>query len=569
MALPNFPAKDFKIAGNITMHCKGRVLLIGGCNGVLPHVISLFGHEVYGIDNKESVYTARENAYAFGITSRFAIHDMSDSIQLPEGLFDSIVIGTPITNKINLQSTLKETYRLVCNSGCVMFMLKSDKSFDYSLLMKDLQMKIQYSIHQGDNLLLVCEALRHPDSECLASDENTEKINDFFLFPLPLEELDTSKLVTVIIPTYNRYNFIEEALNSVLNQTYPNKEVIVVNDGSTDNTEELIKPYMDRIIYIKKNNGGTASAINAGLRIASGQYYTICDDDDIILPRTLELQMRFIQKNAFVDVLFQDVFNFKHENAQRNIESVRSFPHLSRDELLPWFLHDWLGYGSGLIRSECHQVIGLYREDLRRSQDHEMYIRLARHFNIRFLHMPLILIRMHNTPRKSGGEYFHPDKSDEKGLEYGRLFFPDIYKSLSLDDLIPSLKEKPDNMTLKVRAYCEKGLIAALYLFNEYAISDLKNASALAKTGKISVPVKCFDKVLIIIKRLTTPHLKKNLDGVFSELLSLVRGLSNKNEIKYYLSRRCYWKGMEYFKQRKYSQGIKWLFYSCRFMIAR
>ena len=92
-------------------------------------------------------------------------------------------------------------------------------------------------------------------------------------------------LVSVIIPTYNRSQFVTEAIDSVLDQTYSNIEIIVVNDGSLDDTEQKLLPYMDRITYIKKANGGISLAINAGLRVAKGKYIARLDDDDLLLDK--------------------------------------------------------------------------------------------------------------------------------------------------------------------------------------------------------------------------------------------------------------------------------------------
>jgi len=90
--------------------------------------------------------------------------------------------------------------------------------------------------------------------------------------------------VSVIIPTYNRPRWLPETIESVLNQTYPYMEIIVVNDGSTDNTEGVLEPYMDRIEYIYKENGGPGSAANAGIMAATSEYIARLDDDDLFLP---------------------------------------------------------------------------------------------------------------------------------------------------------------------------------------------------------------------------------------------------------------------------------------------
>ena len=94
-------------------------------------------------------------------------------------------------------------------------------------------------------------------------------------------------LVSVIIPTYNSSQYIKEAIDSVLAQTYKNFEIIVIDDGSTDNTKEVLAPYLSVIKYIYKNNGGPASARNRGIKEANGEFVAFLDADDVWKPDRL------------------------------------------------------------------------------------------------------------------------------------------------------------------------------------------------------------------------------------------------------------------------------------------
>ena len=101
---------------------------------------------------------------------------------------------------------------------------------------------------------------------------------------------------SVIIPTYNRANYVGEAVESVLQQTYQNSELIVVNDGSTDDTAEVIRRFGDQICYVEKANGGKASAVNLGLKYVTGEYVWILDDDDIGCRISSSCTRRSLQK---------------------------------------------------------------------------------------------------------------------------------------------------------------------------------------------------------------------------------------------------------------------------------
>jgi glycosyltransferase involved in cell wall biosynthesis len=100
---------------------------------------------------------------------------------------------------------------------------------------------------------------------------------------------------SIIIPTYNRSEYLAEAVESCLNQTVP-CEVVIVDDGSTDSTEELIEYYKDRVLYLKKENGGPASAMNYGIERCSGDILMFGASDDIQLPNKVELSLQAIQR---------------------------------------------------------------------------------------------------------------------------------------------------------------------------------------------------------------------------------------------------------------------------------
>ena len=129
------------------------------------------------------------------------------------------------------------------------------------------------------------------------------RLYKFFLFTLlvlifPLKLTNLNEKVSVIIPTFNRGNILLNSIKSVLNQTYKNLEVIVVDDGSIDNTKEEINKIEDeRVKYIKLvNNSGGSNARNIGIKSASGKYISFQDSDDIYYPNKLETQIKNIIK---------------------------------------------------------------------------------------------------------------------------------------------------------------------------------------------------------------------------------------------------------------------------------
>ena len=132
-----------------------------------------------------------------------------------------------------------------------------------------------------------------------------------------------SSLVSIIIPCYNQGQFLAEAIQSVLNQDYQEKEIIVVNDGSLDNTREVAQAFGDSIRYVEQTNKGLSSARNAGIRIARGEYIAFLDSDDQYLPHTLSTAVSFLDLYSDTAMVCGDAFLLK-DNEIMGLKSTKS-----------------------------------------------------------------------------------------------------------------------------------------------------------------------------------------------------------------------------------------------------
>ena len=124
---------------------------------------------------------------------------------------------------------------------------------------------------------------------------------------------DKTITVSVIVMNYNYEKFLKDAIDSCLSQTYPNVEVVVVDDGSTDNSKDIIKSFNDQIIPIFKKNGGQASALNAGFNACSGDIICLLDADDLFVPERLENVVNLFQSDPTVDWVFTESAAFETE----------------------------------------------------------------------------------------------------------------------------------------------------------------------------------------------------------------------------------------------------------------
>ena len=182
-----------------------------------------------------------------------------------------------------------------------------------------------------------------------------------------------SPLVSVIIPVYNGTNYLAESMASVLDQTYPNVELIVVDDGSTDGTWDLIQSYGDAVRGVRKANGGVASALNKGIATATGRYIAWLSHDDAFLPEKLSRQVSFLNEATSYRACYTDYSIIDGDG--QVLRAVRMLD-LPRDELRR-HLFRWMFINGStmLIERGCFEEVGSFREDLRSTQDVEMWFR--------------------------------------------------------------------------------------------------------------------------------------------------------------------------------------------------
>ncbi len=281
-----------------------------------------------------------------------------------------------------------------------------------------------------------------------------------------------NELVSVVIPTYNRSQFVTEAIDSVLNQTYPNIELIVVNDGSIDNTEEKLQPYMNKIIYVKKENGGTSSAVNAGLRIAKGKYIARLDDDDLFMPDKVEKQVRLFEDNPDVGLVTSGCFAI---DAVGRIISVVKAPDFSK---YGPFLSSLLQYSvfqpTVMVRRECHDKLGLYRNIF--AEEFEMFLRIMRYWNVGIIDQPLAKFRRHSGNITVG---LPNNKEFQQNV---RDFLRDILDDVRLTELFPALDSTADPYR-KSCAYAAKGSLYLKHRIFDRAETNLIKALKLRPTN--------------------------------------------------------------------------------------
>lgn len=230
--------------------------------------------------------------------------------------------------------------------------------------------------------------------------------------------------VCVIIPTYNRCGLIRQCLESVLAQTYKDFEIILVDDGSTDNTAEILSFYKGRVVTIHAEHEGPSAARNKGIRASQGEFIAFLDSDDLWLPQKLERQMDFIRNQPEVLICQTE------ETWIRN--GVRVNPRKKHQKFSGWIFDKCLPLcivspSAVMIHRSVFEKVGLFDETLPACEDYDLWLRIAPKYPIFLIDDPLVI--------KRGG---HPDQQSRRVPALDNFRIKALCKVLESEELNPS-----------------------------------------------------------------------------------------------------------------------------------
>ena len=275
-----------------------------------------------------------------------------------------------------------------------------------------------------------------------------------------------SKKVSIIIPVYNGSDYLKESIDSALAQDYENVEVIVVNDGSTDNgkTKNIAMSYGKKIRYFEKKNGGVASALNLGISKMTGEYFSWLSHDDRYKKDKISAQIKYLHDNNMFDkevILYADFDVIDKKSKYLWTEKKEHSFSINKPEYL--LLRGQINGITVLIPKGAFERCGLFNEDLLCTQDYDLWYRMSKVY--KFVHMEKVTseTRMHpkqttncNPAVKSEGNKFwtsiiknltKKDMIRLEGSEYG--FYSemlDFLKDSLYDETINYCKEKVENI---------------------------------------------------------------------------------------------------------------------------
>ena len=259
-------------------------------------------------------------------------------------------------------------------------------------------------------------------------------------------------LVSVIIPTRNRPSYLQQAVESVLCQTYPNIEIIVVDDGSDSGgaaTKKALLPHLllPNFTYIYQPHSiGVGPAVNRGLTLSQGEYIQRLDDDDRLLPKKIAHSVDVFQAHSEVGLVATGYYHIDTLGQRINTFPPRPCPEPAR--LLNMLMGCISACAAVMVRSLVHQKVGVYKNI--KAQDYEMWIRIAKEFKVETIDLPLAEYRQHP------GSSIHI-KDNYAKMERAILnFMREQIESTPLDHLIPNLQSKPHAYALRAAVYLLK-----------------------------------------------------------------------------------------------------------------
>jgi glycosyltransferase involved in cell wall biosynthesis len=244
------------------------------------------------------------------------------------------------------------------------------------------------------------------------------------------------KTISVVIPTYNYGRFLRDAIDSVLAQTYPALEVIVVDDGSTDDTPQVLAEYGDRIRVICQKNEGAGAARNAGIAAARGEYIAFLDSDDIMKAQKLERDMARFEGDPGLGLVHCGAESFDHAGKTLSV-SLTGLEGWVALDLLALDREVIAASGGGIVvPKRVAEEVGGFDPRLQRSEDWDFCYRVAVRYRVAFVPEVLVRYRLHgqgshlDIPRMEDGMLLALEKAflstdpavqSLKGHAYGRL----------------------------------------------------------------------------------------------------------------------------------------------------
>ena len=231
-----------------------------------------------------------------------------------------------------------------------------------------------------------------------------------------------SPKVSIVIPTYNRARFLPLAIRSVLDQLYSDFELLVIDDGSSDDTKDVVKRLPDsRIRYIQKEHRGISHSMNTGIRVSKGQLIARLDSDDIWLPHMLSCLIKVMDDYPKIGLVYARAQGM--DISGNLLPDTRGQPLIYPDSSFRSIIHsDHTCNIAMVVRRECFEKCGMFDEVFRVNEDWDMYLRIAEHFDFKFHDQIVARYRYHDSNISGFKSQFIQERLDGRVAVLDKVF---------------------------------------------------------------------------------------------------------------------------------------------------
>ncbi|MCI5127083.1 MAG: glycosyltransferase [Candidatus Electrothrix sp. AUS3] len=252
-------------------------------------------------------------------------------------------------------------------------------------------------------------------------------------------------LVSIIIPSYNHEKYIIEAVNSVFAQSYQNIELIIIDDGSNDNSVNIINKLVDlnrnhKIKFIAQDNAGLSKTLNKGVRLSSGEYIGFLASDDVYLPNKIEENIAALKKTGNdVGAVYSDGYIIDSQGNYYSRFSTKYPIPISKNIYKELLVQNWIPALSVLYKKDCFLSVGWFDEDFT-TEDYDFFIRFSKKYKILFLNTTLFCYRQHGNNTSSNTEAMARQREKLKKKHHDMMQASNFISAIQQMDIFAVLK---------------------------------------------------------------------------------------------------------------------------------
>ena len=282
--------------------------------------------------------------------------------------------------------------------------------------------------------------------------------------------------ISFLMPTFNRAHFISESVRSITSQMGDHDELIVIDDGSSDDTVAVLDALEDRFDYYRQENSGKSAALNYAMSLAQGDLIWVCDDDDVLCDGAVGKLTACLNQSG-ADFVFGRYTRFTDVNGTQADLGTGYWPDLSQGSFTRHILEDsFVMHNASLVRRSAYEQVGPFDETMLRSLDYDMFVRLAVQTRCAYADEVVFQQRKHSGARGPASVLHSADKSENVWKEFDRRIFQRLRAETDIA-FFEKMYEANDRLIVRRAALLQRAAIMARHDLWADALTDLEEAA--------------------------------------------------------------------------------------------